>query len=507
MASTNQEPAPEWMLPEFDPSLVEVSELKSILLQNQISHSYTQKSDLIQLFEREVRPLKAVQPSRSSDKLKEEDEAEEGFEIDYIIKQKFSPELGNEKEMKRKQKGKSKSKEPVSIKSEDSSSDDHEPLALRKKSVTKINSNQIISTARQTRQSTSSQRKRPRKSKPKPSKPEITSIKQSLEDLLQQNPHYDPTQDPLLNAQQAVNWQESRSVHFGSKESSIVIWASKTKSLDEFEILSLWYIFENQGIKRVQFGSPSKNFTSLKNSVPIETVKAHQVERILIHRNLTSEIGSLKELNKLVKLHNYVAIFEFGNNSNRSLNHEITRIQPIMTMNLILVPNYNCIMKNLTPTTNPFQIFRALQKENHHSQLFLHPITTKSLCDKYKSNKFKPSEKEAIEEVFKDLETNLVPIFKESLINSSFGVMKIEIEDQEDFTELDEMKGIVDGLNLLKQISYKEIRRFIMIVDDHSSWLNCFDHAKINLISSMFEVEVMSISEATERFASSCALL
>ncbi|EGG13070.1 uncharacterized protein MELLADRAFT_86966 [Melampsora larici-populina 98AG31] len=57
MASTNPEPAPEWMLPEFDPSLVKVSELRSILLQNDIPHSYTKKSDLIQLFEREVRPL------------------------------------------------------------------------------------------------------------------------------------------------------------------------------------------------------------------------------------------------------------------------------------------------------------------------------------------------------------------------------------------------------------------------------------------------------------------
>lgn len=57
MASNNPEPAPEWMLPEFDPSLAKVSELRSILLQNDIPHSYTRKSDLVQLFEREVRPL------------------------------------------------------------------------------------------------------------------------------------------------------------------------------------------------------------------------------------------------------------------------------------------------------------------------------------------------------------------------------------------------------------------------------------------------------------------
>ncbi|KAG0152092.1 hypothetical protein CROQUDRAFT_70914 [Cronartium quercuum f. sp. fusiforme G11] len=55
--NNNPEPAPEWMLPEFDPSLVKVSELRSILLQNNIPHSYTRKSDLIQLFERDVRPL------------------------------------------------------------------------------------------------------------------------------------------------------------------------------------------------------------------------------------------------------------------------------------------------------------------------------------------------------------------------------------------------------------------------------------------------------------------
>ncbi|KAH9813175.1 Man1-Src1p-C-terminal domain-containing protein [Melampsora americana] len=57
MASTNPEPPPEWMLPEFDPSVVKVFELRSILLQNGIPHSYTKKSDLIQLFERELRPL------------------------------------------------------------------------------------------------------------------------------------------------------------------------------------------------------------------------------------------------------------------------------------------------------------------------------------------------------------------------------------------------------------------------------------------------------------------
>lgn len=48
MDITNPEPAPEWMLPEFDPTLIKVSELRSILLQNNITHSYTRKTDLIE---------------------------------------------------------------------------------------------------------------------------------------------------------------------------------------------------------------------------------------------------------------------------------------------------------------------------------------------------------------------------------------------------------------------------------------------------------------------------
>ncbi|KNZ47272.1 hypothetical protein VP01_655g9 [Puccinia sorghi] len=79
---TNPVPPPDWMLPDFDPNSVKVSDLRSILLQNNIPHSYTKKADLVlyvhltlnqlimsnlltqifhppRLFERQVRPMTA----------------------------------------------------------------------------------------------------------------------------------------------------------------------------------------------------------------------------------------------------------------------------------------------------------------------------------------------------------------------------------------------------------------------------------------------------------------
>ncbi|KAA1085213.1 inner nuclear membrane protein enriched at telomere/subtelomere region [Puccinia graminis f. sp. tritici] len=57
--STNPEPPPDWMLPGFDPNSVKISELRSILLENNIPHSYTKKADLVQLFNRQVKPMTA----------------------------------------------------------------------------------------------------------------------------------------------------------------------------------------------------------------------------------------------------------------------------------------------------------------------------------------------------------------------------------------------------------------------------------------------------------------
>ncbi|MBW0487509.1 hypothetical protein O181_027224 [Austropuccinia psidii MF-1] len=55
--SKNPQPPPDWMLPDFDPQNSKVSELRSILLENNIPHSYTKKSDLINLFEKQVKPM------------------------------------------------------------------------------------------------------------------------------------------------------------------------------------------------------------------------------------------------------------------------------------------------------------------------------------------------------------------------------------------------------------------------------------------------------------------
>ncbi|POW20182.1 hypothetical protein PSHT_03832 [Puccinia striiformis] len=57
--STNPEPPPDWMLDGFDPNSVKVADLRSILLENNIPHSYTKKADLVQLYERQVRPMTA----------------------------------------------------------------------------------------------------------------------------------------------------------------------------------------------------------------------------------------------------------------------------------------------------------------------------------------------------------------------------------------------------------------------------------------------------------------
>ncbi|PLW37160.1 hypothetical protein PCANC_05232 [Puccinia coronata f. sp. avenae] len=57
--TTNPVPPPDWMLPDFDANSVKVSDLRSILLENNIPHSYTKKADLVQLFERQVKPMTA----------------------------------------------------------------------------------------------------------------------------------------------------------------------------------------------------------------------------------------------------------------------------------------------------------------------------------------------------------------------------------------------------------------------------------------------------------------
>ncbi|KAH9810672.1 hypothetical protein DFH28DRAFT_1224601 [Melampsora americana] len=451
-----------------------------------------------------------------------------------------SSESSEEKEIKLKDKGKGKLK----VKSEDSSSSSSssEPLMLHEKLVKKeeldhpftrrptrqsTSSQQrptrqsTSSQQRPTRQSTASQRKPPRKAtkqlKPattltkssptKPPKPEPIPTKESLQRLLQQNSRYDQTQDPLRNAQESVNWTSSPGTQFRLQDSSIVIWSERKGNQDEFETLSLWYCIENEGGKRVKYGFMNRRLQFNQSSIHLQSVKAHQVDQLFIHRNLLSDLAALKGLIELVKLPNYVVIYEFGNASDVSHDNQISRIQLIMTMSSVLIPNYNCMMKNITSTTNPFQIFRALQRENHHSQLLLHPITTQFLCQKIKSNQIKPKEKQAIFEILKDLEPDLVLINQESLNRSKFGIIKSFLEvdsDELEFNETEEIESIVESLNSIKQILFKDIRRFIILVDDTSNWLTCIDRENLNRINN---VEVMSISEATECFANCSSLL
>lgn len=506
--------------------------------------------------------------SSEENQLKEEsgEEEEVFFEIDYIVKQKFSHELGiwqylvkwkgysseqntwepkenivdtlqfdefthktqnrrrNQKIKKEESESESslsdldsteeeeeeaikrrrteKGKGPARVKSDDSSDD--QLLFLKQTSVNKNELNQTTH-RRQTRQSTSSQQKPPRLNQPKPKQDlKPIPIKESLRQSLQQHPQYDQTLDSLSNAHQAINWNENQRTESGLKGSSVVIWSARKGNQEESETRSLWFWIENEGGERVRYGRPNRNLTS-KNSFSIKRGKAQAVKYLFIHRNLLGEIGRLEGLNELLRLPDYVPVFEFGNAPDGSSETEFTSIRPIMTMSSVLIPTYDCIMKNINTTTNPFQIFRALQRDNHYSQLFLHPLTLKSLCNQHQSSRSTHEEKTAISELFNDLETRWVSIHKESLMGSRFGVLKILLDDhQDEKNEIQEIEGIVQGLNQIRDILYRDIRRFVVIVDDTSSWLTCTRRENLNRIRS---VEVMSISEATECFATSSALL
>ncbi|KAG0142767.1 hypothetical protein CROQUDRAFT_673344 [Cronartium quercuum f. sp. fusiforme G11] len=316
----------------------------------------------------------------------------------------------------------------------------------------------------------------------------------------------------LLSAcRQAVNYDESMLGIL--KGANIVIWGSRATdrlyscSKDklqpntvEFETLALWYSLIAAGGTRVKFGLLNHRLRG-PGSIRLEAVTANKVQHLFIHRSLLNEIKRLKGLVELVKQPNYVSIYAFGQLSDLPLPTPIL-IQPIMMLGTVLIPTYNSILSHNTLTTKPFQLFHALQHDNNLSQLFIHPITACLLHNKYlesmgTEDHVLQCQRNAIGQLLIDLDPP-VSIRQEELEGVECALLKCDLDEEEDgmeWTETDEVEGIVKALNEIRQVLHGTIRRFVMVVEDKSRWLSNLNGGIVDMI------EVMSISEATEYFA------
>lgn len=144
------------------------------------------------------------------------------------------------------------------------------------------------------------------------------------------------------------------------------------------------------------------------------------------------------------------------------------------------MPTYKSITRDLTPTMNPFELLRALQRDQLACQIFLHPITARLLARKYLQNPIP-----AIANLLGELAPVPIPMERHELSEARFGLLARKGEEGDEWTETDEVEAIVEALEDIRLLSYDHIRRLVIVVEEQSTWLNSIDAENVKRVASV----------------------